>query len=85
MAHFASRRFWNSYGKLPANIRVLADKNFTLIQNNPQYPSLHFKKTGRFWSARVGLNHRAVGVDVDDGILWIGICTHAEYEMLIRS
>ena len=41
--------------KLPEHVRALADKNYALLKENPQHPSLHFKKVGRFWSVRVGL------------------------------
>lgn len=62
MKHFASPAFWTAYGKLPDNVRALADKNYALLKENPQHPSLHFKKAGRFWSVRVGLRHRALAV-----------------------
>lgn len=65
-------------------VREQADKAFELLKANPQHPSLHFKKVGRFWSARVGLHHRAVGVAAPDGIVWFWIGTHAEYDKLIR-
>jgi hypothetical protein len=85
MAHRASARFWNAYDRLPARIRSLADKNFTLLKENPQHPSLQFKKVGRFWSARVGRGYRALGVESEDGIVWFWIGPHAEYNVLIRS
>jgi len=44
MRHFASASFWEAYGKLPGHIRNLADKNFALLKENPQHPSLQFKK-----------------------------------------
>jgi len=62
MRHFASASFWEAYGKLPGHIRNLADKNFALLKENPQHPSLQFEKAGRFWSARVGLRYRALAV-----------------------
>ncbi len=65
-------------------IRGLADKAFEQLKRDPQHPSVHFKKVGRFWSARVGLHHRAVGVEIPDGILWFWIGTHAEYDKLVR-
>ena len=34
-------------------------------------------------SARVGKGYRALGVEVKDGISWVWIGTHAEYEKLI--
>lgn len=84
MIHHASSDFWTYYNALSAPIRDLADKAFELLKENPQHPSLHFKKVGRFWSARVSLNRRAVGVDALDGIVWFWIGTHAEYDKLIR-
>jgi hypothetical protein len=82
--HHASPDFWTRYHALPAPIRDLADKAFQLLKENPQHPSLHFKKVGRFWSARVSLNYRTIGVDAPDGIVWFWIGTHAEYDKLIR-
>jgi hypothetical protein len=82
MRHFASLAFWQAYAKLPDNVRALADKNYALLKDNPQHPSLHFKKAGRFWSARIGLRYRALAIEVDDGLFWIG--SHADYDALIR-
>ncbi len=42
MRHFASRAFWEAYEKLPEPVRNLADKNYGLLKNNPQHPSLQF-------------------------------------------
>jgi len=39
---------------------------------------------GRYWSARVGLDYRALATPVDDGFLWFWIGTHGEYDRLIR-
>jgi hypothetical protein len=66
LTHHASPEFWTCYNALPVPIREQADKAFELLKANPQHPSLHFKKVGRFWSARVGLNYRAVGVEAPD-------------------
>jgi hypothetical protein len=70
MRHFASPSFWAAYEKLPARVREQADRNYALLKENPQHPSLHFKKVGRFWSVRVGLRYRALAVDVEDGLVW---------------
>ena len=83
MNHFASRDFWHCYNGLPAHIQKLADKNFALLQTDPSHPSLHFKKVGRFRCARIGLQHRTLAVEVDDGLLWFWIGKHAEYERII--
>ena len=53
MKHLASPKFWEAYDNLPENARALADKSFALLKQNPQHPSLHFKKVGSYWSARV--------------------------------
>ena len=83
MRHFASPSFWEAYSRLPKNIRALADKNFELLKNNPQHPSLQFKRVGRFRSARVGNRYRALAVEVDADLLWFWIGSHAEYDAII--
>ena len=84
MNHFASPRFWRCYRGLPAAVRELADKDFALLQSDSSHPSLHFKKVGRFRSARVGLQHRALAVEVENGLLWFWIGNHADYERMIN-
>ena len=69
---------------LPASIRDQADRAYDLLKVNPKHPSLHLKQVGRFWSVRVGLQYRAVGVHAVDGIVWFWIGTHAEYDKLIN-
>jgi len=83
MRHFASPAFWEAYRKLPENVRAVADKNFQILKANPQYPSLQFKRVGRFWSVRAGLRYRALAVDVEGGLLWFWIGSHADYDTLI--
>ncbi|HEY2069641.1 MAG TPA: hypothetical protein VGG48_08830 [Rhizomicrobium sp.] len=85
MNHFASASFWSAYDKLPPEIREAADQKFALLKENPRYPSLHFKKVGRFWSVRVNLHYRAVGVEAPDGIVWITLIPHAAYDRMIKS
>ena len=81
MRHFASASFLEAYGKLPGHIRNLA---VALLKENPQHPSLQFKKAGRFWSGRVGLRYRALAVEDDDGLVWFWIGSHAEYDAFVR-
>lgn len=83
MRHFASAKFWFLYGELPAPLRKLADKNYALLRADPQHPSLRFKRIAQLWSVRVGMHHRALGVDVAEGVLWFWIGTHAGYDSLI--
>lgn len=87
MPHFADPDFWRHYRDLPEAIRLLADRNFALLRQNPDHPSLHFKRVkGRdgLWSARVGRDYRALAVEIDDGLQWFWIGNHAEYDRLIR-
>ena len=36
MRHLASREFWNAYRRLPEPVRLVADKNYALLKDNPQ-------------------------------------------------
>lgn len=84
MNHFASPSFWSAYKALPHSIQQLADRNYEILKENPNYPSLHFKKINRYWSVRVGIHYRVLAVEVDDGLLWFWIGSHAEYDHLIK-
>ena len=64
--HRTSNRFWKSFHELPAAVQSVAEENFDLLKRNPRHPSLHFKRVGKFWSARAGLDHR--GLAVKDGL-----------------
>ncbi len=80
MKHSVSPRFWTLYRALPEDVRKVADKNFDLLNANPRHPSLHFKRIGELWSVRVGAQYRALGIDVEGGVYWIWIGTHADYD-----
>jgi hypothetical protein len=83
VTHHASSAFWAAYEALPTEVRDLADKSFALMTNNPEHPSVHLKKVGDYWSARVGRRHRVLATEIPDGLLWFWIGTHAEYNRLI--
>ncbi|MBM3130085.1 MAG: hypothetical protein FJ009_15860 [Chloroflexi bacterium] len=80
MTHFTSPSFWELYDRLPPPIQELADKNYKLLKTNPRHPSLQLKKVGKYWSVRVGLKYRAAAVEIQEGLLWFWIGTHAEYD-----
>lgn len=84
MTHFATARFWSCYAALPEAVQKLADENFELLKLNASHPSLHFKRVGAYWSARVGLHYRALAVADDDALVWFWIGHHNEYDRLIR-
>lgn len=83
LIHHASPRFWECYHLLPSAIKQLADANFALLKQNPKHPSLHFKQIKQFWSVRIGLRYRALGIDVPDGVVWFWIGSHTDYDRLI--
>lgn len=80
MRHFTSPSFWDCYANLPSSIQELADKNYNLLKASPNHRSLHLKKVGRYWSVRIGKKHRALAVQIEEGLLWFWIGTHAEYD-----
>ena len=84
MRHFTSPSFWECYNKLPKQIKELADKNFEILKKNPQHPSLHLKKAADYWSVRIGRKHRALAVEMKEGLLWFWIGNHTEYDKLLK-
>lgn len=60
------------------------DAAFDLLKRDPRHPSLRLKKVGDHWSARVGLRYRALATEVDGGLLWFWIGSHADYDHLLR-
>lgn len=84
MNHRATPRFWECYQRLPEEVQRLADRCYDLLKQDPRHPSLHFKKIGELWSARVGLHYRAIAVEDGADLLWVWIGTHADYDGLIE-
>ncbi len=84
MRHRASRKFWEFYAALPRDIQKLADENFKLLKADPRHRSLHFKKAGRYWWARVGINYRAAALEEGADIVWFWIGHHSEYDKLLK-
>lgn len=85
MRHQATDRFWRLYGELPRPVQRAADKSFELLREDPRHPSLHFKRVGRFWSARVGGRHRAVAIEDGGSFAWFWIGDHDQYDRLIAG
>ena len=81
--HRTTPRFWDRFEKLPESVQTLAHKKFELLKPNPKHPSLHFKKIGRFWSARISINYRALAVEDGSDFIWVWIGNHDEYDRLI--
>jgi hypothetical protein len=82
--HRATETFWKHYQRLPTTIQRLADKNFALLEQDARHPSLQLKKVGEGWSARVGRDFRALALESDDGLIWIWIGPHDQYDKLLK-
>lgn len=82
--HRTIPRFWNLLSRLPEDIQIVARKNFELLKASPSHPSLHFKKVGNLWSARVGINYRALAIEDGEDFIWVWIGRHDEYTRMIK-
>jgi hypothetical protein len=77
-------QFWKRFNALPREVQQLARKNLNLLKQDSRHPTLQFKRLGDYWSARVGLNHRALAVEDGSDWVWVWIGTHAQYDKLIK-
>jgi hypothetical protein len=83
-----TRRFREAFGKLPEQIQTQARDAYRLFLQDPQHPSLRFKRvhpSDPIYSVRITRSHRALGVLVGDEVVWFWIGNHDEYERLIRQ
>jgi hypothetical protein len=85
MNYYTSPSFWKNYQLLPQVVQKSADKSFELLKKNYLHSSLHLKKIHNYWSVRVGIKHRALAIEIENGLLWFWIGTHAEYDKIIKS
>jgi hypothetical protein len=85
VTHFTTSRFWECYQKLSEEVRATADKQYALLKENPRHPSLHFKKVGKFWSARVNIEVRALAVESGSDFVWFWIGDHRDYDRIIKK
>jgi hypothetical protein len=83
--HRTTARFWACFAQLPEPVKKVARENFELLKANRSHPSLHFKKVGKLWSARTGLNYRALAVEDGPDFIWVWIDPHDEYERLVKQ
>ena len=83
--HRTTSRFRKYLQQLPEQVQRVARQNFELLKANPRHSSLHFKKVGKYWSARVGEDYRTLAVKEGSDFTWVWIGKHDEYERLIRS
>jgi len=81
--HRTTPRFWSHYDALPSSVQRQADRCFERLKADPSHPSLHLKRVGRYWSARVGRQYRALAVEYETNLLWFWIGPHDEYDSMI--
>ena len=81
-----TRQFWRLFKSLPADVQEDAKRAYRIFQNNPAHPGLHFKKLegeDYIYSARIGLEYRALAVVRGSRAVWYWIGGHAEYDRLV--
>jgi plasmid maintenance system killer protein len=77
--------FWRTYEALDSTVQEAARESYALFIQNPNHPSLRFKKLGGYehiWSLRVNEQYRAVGERHGDTIWWVWIGTHNQFDKL---
>ena len=80
------KKFWQLYGKLPDDIKILADKTFIDLKKTQEHTLLNILKVGRYWSLPIGTKNRALGVEVDEGgLLWCWIGSYSDYINYVDS
>ena len=81
-------QFRAAFDGLPAFVRGRARTAYRLFREDPQHPSLRFKKvhpTRPIYCVRIGLGYRALGVRDRDEIIWFWIGSHADYDRLLAG
>jgi hypothetical protein len=73
---------WECLNALASEVPGAAGNALAILKRDPHYPFLHVKRVGRFWSARVGLHDRALGVEEGDDLIRFWIGHHADYGRL---
>ena len=82
-----TRRFWQMFDALPAEVQDQARAAYAQWSSDPWHSSLRFKKVDDkvpLYSVRVGLGYRAVGKREADTIKWFWIGSHADYDRLLK-
>ena len=85
LKHRATKAFWKLYGELSPDLQRLARKQYLLLRQNPQHPSLRFKPVAKLWSVRVNDDYRALAVKREDSYVWFYIGPHSEYDKILKQ
>lgn len=81
--------YWTEFDDLPEDIRKLAEQNYQSWKENSRNPGLRFKQIHGgmpIFSFRVGMRHRTVGVETDDGrIVWFWVGSFETFGKAVGS
>jgi hypothetical protein len=81
-----TRQFRRLFSQLPADVQQEAKRAYRLFESNPAHPSLQFKKLqgeDDIYSARIGLDYRALAVMKKNRVVWYWIGSHSDYDRLV--
>jgi hypothetical protein len=80
-----TRQFRRLLSGLPLAIQRDAKRAYRLFEENPAHPGLQFKKLegDDIYSARIGLDYRALAVVSKDRAVWYWIGSHSSYDRMV--
>jgi len=79
--------FWRHLAQLPGPVRRQAELAYRQFEQDPYYPSLHFRRLRAghaLYSARIGEHYRALAIVENGRAQWFWIGSHAEYDQILR-
>ncbi|MBW4650043.1 MAG: hypothetical protein KME06_15325 [Kastovskya adunca ATA6-11-RM4] len=79
-------QFRKAFAELPEQVQEQTRKAYRQFKQNPNHPSLRFKKVHPelpIYSARISRSYRAVGQLEGDTVIWFWVGSHAEYDRLL--
>jgi hypothetical protein len=88
MNSLTTEEFWKCYGLLPDAVKKEARKAYKQFVQNPYYPGLRFKRihsSQPIFSIRITRNHRAIGVQKGNDIVWFWIGSHSNYSEICKK
>jgi hypothetical protein len=80
--------FRRLFAFLPNEIKIQARKAYRQFMDNPNYPSLNFKRVHPelpIYSVRINKDYRAVRQLAKDTVVWFWIGSHSEYDKLLAQ
>lgn len=88
MTSRTTKRFRKLLTDLPPHVQKQAREAYIAWADDPWQPKLQFKQihgSRPIFSARIGIDWRAVCIRSDDNALWYFIGSHADYDKLIKT